>query len=206
MPCGSSTSGARCPCPLRGYCNSPISGGNNNSDGQPLASGPSPPAVVPNDPVPWSYIQSVYGETPPSTGFMVEIGSLEMLYSAMSIAPPPADETSAVASLDIVRAVFQGGQACYLLTGHGDVSCCAVGAMGSSLSTSSFATTQGQLLYNPLFQRPPQWRAKGAANHTWIEVTRWPNRCIRQLMSGANGRMVSTPCDGFVNNVTIHRH
>lgn len=203
MICGTSKkSYTICECPQAGYCQA------NRS------------VVLTNATrVPRTYLEAVYGEDGP-----VALGSLELLYSSMSVSAaievspqgasalvgaitssqahePNAPETT---TTDFVKAAVSGAGQCHLLTGHGDYSCCTAtgGVMGSSLSTNTFATTQGQLLYNPYFTKPPRWRAPAATNHSWVEVTRWPNRCVRQLLSGANGRMVSTPCDGFVNNVS----
>ena len=205
--CGLRTGQTRCECPKGDYC--PTASPSLTLDQRAWAS------AISSAPVPSWYLAAVYGEVP-ALPHEVRIGSLELLYSASSVQPPHAlgalgiafDEPEAkssapphaFATTDFVTALVRGE--CFGYTGQGDVSCCSAasrnisGASPLLLHSGSFATTQGQLLYNPFYResdRRPTQRAP-AASGSWVEVTRWPSKCIHALSTSGNGRGLPTPC------------
>jgi hypothetical protein len=156
--------------------------------------------------VPSAYLATVYGATAAERVQQqqhkpIELGALQMLYSGMSVPrahdaahlPAPSEAAASGDALDVVQAAVRGS--CYFFSGSGDFDCCT-----SPLNTNgAFARRLGQLIYNPHYQP----RGEGlipAPSHTWVEVTRWPNRCLPKLMSTANGRGKATLCDGRIDN------
>ena len=196
--CGLQTGRNRCECVRGDYCSAPHA--PSSPPGEPPSSAAI--AAVATRPVPRGYIETVYGPT--ASQSVVNIGALELLYSAASV-PPAVSSAPLSEPAEFVSGLVRGD--CYGFTGQGDVSCCPAAddrVFPTPLYSGRFATTQGQLLYNPYYResdRAPSQRSPAASN-SWVEVTRWPSACIHALSTTTNGRGIATPCDGLVNNRT----
>eukprot|EP00316_Scyphosphaera_apsteinii_P017309 CAMPEP_0119340814 /NCGR_PEP_ID=MMETSP1333-20130426/101060_1 /TAXON_ID=418940 /ORGANISM="Scyphosphaera apsteinii, Strain RCC1455" /LENGTH=187 /DNA_ID=CAMNT_0007352645 /DNA_START=531 /DNA_END=1091 /DNA_ORIENTATION=- len=91
--------------------------------------------------------------------------------------------------------------ACFAFTGMGDVPCCTgLASTKAWYGGGGWASRLGQLFYNPLFKRDVSRRSWNHSDHAWVEVTRWPTRCLLMASTFTNGRGMPTLCDGLLQD------
>ena len=141
-----------------------------DKDGSSSSSPPvdTTPAVTSATQLPSSYLQAA----------MESRRQLELIHASV---PPPSQEDAGASC---------GARQPWMLCAEWPVT--SIGEDDGQLAAYGVIRDNSRPTRLQSFFQPPIGFRQAAADNEWVGVTRWPNRCIRQLMSGANGRMVAT--------------